>query len=113
MSRVFGITNAAGTDSVNAVVLNTVSKQVKPEIAEARDADGKVTDRKAYSKTTTISVAGLVDGTGSPEGGEVVQIGGKDYMVEDSTISAKNTDYQQYAGTMVNKDDADCTAYVS
>ena len=110
MARVFGITSAAGTDDVDAVVLNTASKQVKPEIAEARGADGKVTDRNAYSKTTTITVNGLVDGDGAPEGGEVVQIDGKDFLVEDSTITAKNTDYQQYSGTYVNKDDADCTA---
>ena len=109
MARTFGITGTAPT----AVVLNTLTVNKKPEIAEARDEDGKVTDRKAYSLTETVSVEGLVDGTGFPEGGQTASIGGKTFMCEDSTVTEKNVDYQRYAATLTKKDSETQVAYAS
>jgi hypothetical protein len=62
MARSFGVISiiSGTTTAVADIVAESVNKAVSVETATARDESGKVTDMKAYSKTTTYTINGLL-----------------------------------------------------
>ena len=105
MARTFGITSTAS--GITGVVINGITRNDSAEIAEARGADGKVTDRKAYSRTQTAEISGLIDGSFSVTAGQVVTGGGiASGLVTQTSITEVNSDYQQFTATIETKDSA-------
>lgn len=111
MARQFGIiTNTSG--GVTDVVINSCEKSGSVEVAEARDEQGKVTDRKAYSKQTSYNIRGLLNASGaSIEAGDVITFGGVSYLVTNATQTESNTAYVEYAITADTADSATNEAY--
>jgi len=112
--RQFGIlTTVSGLSGV--MVLNNVTYSETVEIAEARDESGKVTNRKAYSKTTTVKGDGVLDTTTVPataiSGGETITIDSKSFLIESADFTQVNTDYAKGSFTATRKDDETLSAY--
>lgn len=103
----FGVTST-GT----GIVLNNVKKSESVDIAEARNATGKVTDRQAYSKKTTITADGILSGE-APSAGTAMTIGGVAGIIESCEVTEANTDFQKVSITVSTIDGVAGTAYSS
>lgn len=94
MGRQFGIiTSVEGLTA--GIVVQSLSFAENVETVEARNTSGQCTDLASYSKSTTLSISGLVDtqqGTLITAGSKLT-IGGKDYLVESVTKNESNTDF--------------------
>lgn len=92
-TRKFGVTSdveglAAG------LIANSLSFTKNVETAEARNEKGEIIDIAAFSKSEEVSVNGVIVGTGI-QPGTVVSIGGKEYLVSNSTLNENNTAFQE------------------
>lgn len=116
MSRQHGIiTSVTGLSGV--AVLNNLRYAESVEIAEARDESGAVTDRKAYSKTTTVTGDGLLDTSTIPatavSAGATITIDSNTYLIENSEVTQTNTDYAKISFTATRKDACTASAYTA
>ena len=116
MARQHGIiTTVSGL--AGAVVLNNLTTSEAVEIAEARNEKGYITDRKAYSKKTTIRGDGLLDAEEIPvtavEAGAVLSIAEKNYLVESCEVTEANTDYVKISFSAVRADDCTAAGYTA
>jgi hypothetical protein len=94
--------------------LTGVTRSETAEVAEARDADGTATDRKAYSVTKKAEITGLIDGTFSVTAGSVVTAGGiTSGIVTDLSVTETNDGYQTFSATVETKDSATNVAVTS
>ena len=106
-TEAFGVyTSPSGLTGVMTLTGLTWSESV--EIAEGRKEDGKVTKRKAYSKTTTVKGDGTLESADVPpekiSAGGTISIGGKDYLVEQCDVTQANTDFPKASFTATHKD---------
>lgn len=111
MARQFGIiTVPAGT--ITAMVANSVSSSTSVETATARNESGKVINNQAYSKTTTLTVRGLLDAA-SPTvvAGSTIVISGGTFLVTSAELSESNTAFVEYSLTAVSIDGCTPTPY--
>ena len=116
MARQHGIiTTISGLSG--AVVLNNCTYSESVEIAEARDESGKVTDRKAYSKTTTVKGDGLLDSSSVPPSavaaGATITIESKSFLIESCDVTEVNTDFAKVSFTATRKDGETQSAYTA
>ena len=113
MARQFGIASVQTASGVEiGIVVTSFQEQKTAEKAEARDGDGKVTDIKAYSVGTTITITGLLD-KASPyiEAGAALTYNGVNYLVDTSNINRTNTTYCEVTITASTADSAAISAY--
>lgn len=104
---VFGVTSTGGYG-----VLQSLQETESVEIAEGRDADGKVTDQKAYSKTSEAQSEGLFDTGDSVAGaGTSLTIGSLTGLITNKQVSEENTGYKKISVTVQKKDSATQVAY--
>ncbi len=92
-ARTFGITSSLSGLS-DGLIANSVSFTKSVESAEARNEKGQIIDIAAYSKSEEISVDGVYVGAGI-QPGTTISIGGKDYLVTNSTKNESNTAFQE------------------
>lgn len=114
MARQFGImTNISGLSA--GIVINDLTTTENAEIAECRDSQGKVTDYAAYSKTESINATGVMDTSAGNlvTAGSVLQLGGKNYVVESVTKTESNQNYVQIQVNAKTADDVTITAISS
>lgn len=106
MSLSFGVTSTGGYG-----VLQTLSETQTPEIVEARNAAGKVTNMKAYSKTFEATAEGLFNGDTLGGAGAQLTIGSVTGLITNQQKSEENTGYQRISVTVQTKDSADLEVY--
>lgn len=106
MSLSFGVTSTGGYG-----VLQSATKTSTAEIADARNAEGKVTDQKAYSKTNEVSAEALFNGETLAEAGAELTVGGLAGLITNISKSESNTDFQRVSVTVQKKDAATLSAY--
>lgn len=114
MARSFGVISiiSGTTTAVADIVAESVNKAVSVETATARDESGKVTDMKAYSKTTTYTINGLLNvSTPTIEAGSVIAISGGTFLVTNAELVESNTDFVRYNLTVTVSDACVPTAY--
>ena len=92
-ARTFGITSTLSGLS-DGLIANSLSFTKSVESAEARNEKGEIIDIAAYSKSEEISIDGVYVGSGI-EPGTTVSVGGKDYLVTNSTKTESNTAFQE------------------
>lgn len=92
-TREFGVTSDV-EGLKTGLIANNLTFTKSTETADARNEKGQIIDRAAYSKSEELSIDGLFIGTGI-EPGTIVSVGGKDYLVTNSTKTEANTDFQQ------------------
>lgn len=110
MARIFGVVSTAS--GISAVVIHGITSTQKADIAEAKGADGRVTDRKVVSVTKTVEVKGLIDGTMTVAAGDKITAGSiTDGLITDITITEVNNEYQAFTCTVEQKDSATNVAY--
>jgi len=89
----------------------TTNQEINVEIAQCRGATGKVTDEKAYSKTSKGTVRVVFDGA-LPAGGEAaVAVAGITGIVERVSKTEENTGYTQAEVTVTKSDSSTQVAY--
>lgn len=97
MARQFGIiTSTQGLQA--GIVVNSLTFNETSESAEARNAQGQITDIAGYSRATTLSIQGLLDTTESVslvKAGNKITIGNKDYLIQSVDKTESNTDFVQ------------------
>ena len=108
MARPFGIlTTVSGLSGT--MVINSFTTSGSVEVAEARNESGKVTDRKAYSKTTTYRGDGLLDTNEVPaeavSAGATIVIEGKTCLIESCDVTETNNEFAKVSFTATHKDD--------
>lgn len=114
MARQFGVITVGGTAAITGIVANSFEISDSIEKAQARNEVGKVTDTKAYSKGTSISVRGKLDTPRaelSVEAGQIIEIAGSTFMIDSVTVTENNTDFADVALTASNNDDSTLEAY--
>lgn len=116
MARQHGIlTTVSGLSG--AMVINNLTTSESVEISEARNEAGYVTDRKAYSKKTTVKGDGLLDTTTVPpsavSAGATLSVNSKTYLIESVDVTETNTDYAKVSFTASHADNATETAYTA
>ena len=89
----------------DGLIANSLSFTKSVETAEARNEKGEIIDIAAYSLGEEVSIDGLYVGAGV-EPGTTVSIGGKDYLVTQSTKNESNSDFQQGSITARTADNA-------
>ena len=115
-TEAFGVyTSPSGLTGVMTLTGLTWSESV--EIAEGRKEDGKVTKRKAYSKTTTVKCDGTLESADVPPdeitAGGKITIDGKDYLVESCDVTQANTDFPKASFTATRKDNETIEEYAA
>ncbi len=106
MALSFGVTSTGGYG-----VLQSVNTTSSAEIADARNAVGKVTDQHAYSKTNEVSAEALFTGETLAEAGAELTVGGLAGLITNISKSESNTDFQRVSVTVQKKDAATLSAY--
>jgi hypothetical protein len=95
MARKFGIiTSVEGLTA--GVVVESLSYSESAETAEARNETGAVTDLASYSRSTTLSISGLLDeseGVTLAKAGNKLTLDGKEYLIESVDKNESNTDF--------------------
>ena len=108
MALSFGVTSTGGYG-----VLQSLSETGTPEIAEARNAGGKVTDQKAYSITKEATAEGIFDGDTIADPGTSLAVGNVTGLITNVSTTESNTDYKRVSVTVQKKDNATQAAYAS
>ena len=111
MARQFGIISAP-SGTITSMVVNGITKSDSVETAQARDESGKVIDYQAYSKTTTLTIRGLLDAAEpAVEAGSVVVISGGTFLVTSAELTESNTAFVEYSITATSSDGCIPVAY--
>lgn len=96
MARQFGIVTDMSNTLSAGILINSITFDESTETAQARDTTGAVVDIAAYSRSTSISIDGLLDtseGVELVKAGNKITIGGKDYLIESVSKQESNTDF--------------------
>jgi len=110
MARQFGIISTVS--GFTGVVVTSFDKQTTVEVAEARDGSGKVTDQKAYSRTTTLTATCLLDSADySVAAGDSITFDSVSYLITNVTVREQNTEFATVTITAERKDSATIAAY--
>lgn len=113
MARQFGIISTP-SGTVSGLVVTSFTSSTSAEIAEARNEQGHVTDLKAYSKGTSVSVRGLLDNTEvSVSAGDIFTLNSVDYIIESVNRTETNTAYIEIDFSARTADAAEISAYVA
>lgn len=108
MARQFGIiTNLEGLQA--GIVVNSLTYNEACETAEARNEKGQITDLASYSRSTTLSIDGLLDTTEDVslvKAGNKITIANKDYLIESVDKTESNTDFVQVSISARTSDEA-------
>lgn len=108
MARQFGIiTNLEGLQA--GIVVNSLTYNEACETAEARNEKGQITDLASYSRSTTLSIDGLLDtteGVNLVKAGNKITIANKDYLIESVDKTESNTDFVQVSISARTSDEA-------
>lgn len=111
---IYGATVSITGQTAAGIVVNSFEKSESVEKATARNEQGKVTDTKAYSKTTSISIRGKLDvslATFPVTAGNTIVISGSTYMIDSVTATENNTDFADVAITASKQDSTTLTVY--
>ena len=106
MALSFGVTSTGGYG-----VLQSLSETETAEIADARDESGKVTDQKAYSKTSEATAEGIFNGDSLGGAGTSLTIGSVTGLITNQGIAESNTGYKTVSVSIQKKDSATQVAY--
>lgn len=109
MARQFGIVTDMSDTLSAGILINSISFDESTQTAEALDTQGAVVDIAAYSRSTTISIDGLLDTTEGVElvkAGNKITIGDKDYLIESVSKQESNTDFCRVSLTARTSDNA-------
>lgn len=112
MARQFGIiTTVSG---ITSLVVTSFTEKQNAQIAEARDSAGKITDLKAYSLGSTVTVKGFLDAeSSSVRAGDTLTLDGKNYIIESVSRNESNTAYVEVDITARSADSAVTEAYAA
>ena len=98
-------------------IFQSVSHNDSAEVAEARGADGKVIEQKAYSVTNEKQFEALIDSaetaTAIPVIGETLTVGDFTGIITSVSLTESNTEYQKLSVTAQQKDSASVVAIAS
>lgn len=114
MPRSFGVISivSGGTTAIADIIAESVNKAQSVETATARDESGKVIDHQAYSRTTTLTINGLLNvSEPTVEAGSVIVIGGGTFLVTNAEQVESNTDFVKYNLTVTASDSCIPVAY--
>jgi hypothetical protein len=114
MARQFGVISivSGSTTAVADIIAESVNKSNSVETATARDESGKVIDMQAYSKTTTLTINGLLNvSTPTVDAGSVIVISGGTFLVTSAEMVESNTDFVRYNLTVTQSDNCVPVAY--
>ena len=114
MARSFGVISivSGGTSAIADIIAESVTKSESVETAQARDESGKVIDHHAYSKTTQLTINGLLNvSEPTVEAGSVIVISGGTFLVTNAEQVESNTDYVKYNLTVTASDGCIPVAY--
>jgi hypothetical protein len=106
MARVFGVVSTV--DGVTASLLQSIQSGSQATLAEARAADGKVTDMIAYSVTQTANCEIVVDDSDTefPAAGTSITVGSVTGLVDNVQYSETNTGYKSATVSITTADAA-------
>ncbi|MEI3038459.1 MAG: hypothetical protein V8T90_05240 [Victivallales bacterium] len=114
MARQFGVVTGAG--AVSGVILNSASRRTSVEWSEPTNEVGHVTDRKAISKTVSVSLSGILDTDGgrtlAKEAGASITVGDETFGV-DSTDVTETKDAATFSLEASRKDEAEIHEYAA
>lgn len=111
MARQFGVV-IVPSGTISSLVANSVSSATSVETATARNEMGKVTDIQAYSKTTTVTIRGLLDAAApGVVAGSTVTIPAGTFLVTNAEVSETNTNFTEYSITATMMDSASIVVY--
>ena len=108
MARQFGVVTGKG--EVSGVILNSFNRRTSVEWSEPTDEEGHVTDRKAISKTVSVSIGGVLDGSFTREAGATITVGNEIFGI-DSTDVGESKDATTVSLEASQKDSAMITEY--
>jgi hypothetical protein len=114
MARQFGVISivSGSTTAVADIIAESVNKSNSVETATARDESGKVIDMQAYSKTTTLTINGLLNVSApTVDAGSVIVISGGTFLVTSAEMVESNTDFVRYNLTVTQSDNCVPVAY--
>jgi hypothetical protein len=106
MALSFGVTSTGGYG-----VLQSLTYTQTAEIAEARNAYGRVTSQEAYSKTREATAEGLFNEDVLDGAGASLTVGSVTGLITNQSLTEANTDYKRVSVTVQVKDSATQTAY--
>jgi hypothetical protein len=89
-------------------IFQSVNHNDSAEVAEARGADGKVIEQKAYSVTNEKQFEALIDSEVAtlPGIGEALTVGTWEGIITSVSLTESNTEYQKLSVTAQKKDSA-------
>ena len=91
MARQFGIISSSD-GGVSGCILNAVKRETSAQSAEARDAQGAVTNKWYYSREQKVTLSGVMDSTDlSVKAGDSLTYGGVTYGVNATSVDESNT----------------------
>lgn len=104
-----------GVDQLEEIgVVQSMTCNSSVEVAEARGEDGKVIERRAYSRGDEYSIEALVvTGKNVPPAGSTVTVDRQAYLVTASNVTRSNTDFQRASLTVSRKDAEEVVTYAA
>ncbi len=106
--RLFGIVSTVEGKPA-ALIMNALNKSESAQIAEARDEQGKVIERKAYSIDKTVSMNGVTTAANPVKAGSTIIVAGQNYLVDKADQNESNTAFVDIAISAQTADTADIT----
>lgn len=95
MARKFGIITSV-TGLTAGIVVQSLTYNESAEVAEARNETGALTDMASYSRSTSLSISGLLDesdGVTLVKAGDKLTLDSKEYLIESVDKTESNTDF--------------------
>ena len=112
----FGIVTLTSGD-VAGVSVNSFNQTVTAETDEVRGQDGKVIEKKAYSRLYSAVVSGIIQLSEGqtpiepPKAGNKMQLGGKDWMIDSVNMPEEATAFCNITLNISRSDEMLITPY--